>query len=153
MNSEWYQKAELLIFVFFFGVVLLISKMRGSSRLWFRSIIPAWRFFDKNEEIPSLWLRKQKGPKSEPKPKGEWLRVESTFRLRWIHFFLNPNGNSLYANQSLLKLYLSDPTDETVCKALGAAANQIGRKLNSSDHSDQEFDFKVTLNNEGGERE
>ncbi len=86
------------------GLVLFLPAIRrGSARILFRALVPAWRYFDREEPVPVLWFRC--GGDSQ---NGHWQRVSRSQVLRPVHFFCNPAGNLVLLEDSLLRLGVSD---------------------------------------------
>ncbi len=75
------------------------AKIKYTSALHlFRSLIPAWKFFVQIETIPYLEYRIQL-----PHGFSPWQSAIDVPKRTALHFFINPQGNSLLAMHSLLE--------------------------------------------------
>jgi hypothetical protein len=96
------------------GLILFFPSIRnGSARVLFRALVPAWRYFDREEPVPALYLRRMPSS-SDQTAAGNWQKVPGLHNLRPFDFLCNPSGNLVLLEDSLLRLWL---TDESALKS------------------------------------
>jgi len=98
--------------------------------MWWRILIPTWRFFNAVGPQFELLVRVQ----------GEWRVAFGQPRLRWYTLFFNPSGNSYHAVQNLLERLVSEVS-------AGAEASTLVSFALVKDLA-QDREFKVTANGE-----
>ncbi len=92
------------------GLILFFPAIRsGSARLLFRALVPAWRYFDREEPMPVLYVCRP-GSSRDENAAEKWERVSSLHQLRPLDFLCNPFGNLALLEDSLLRLGVSDET-------------------------------------------
>ena len=91
----------LILGVVFFGFFGIAAHRSGEGALWFRALVPAWRFFDLLEERPVLWCRFS----------GGWRYMEEDLIPNGGMLFLNPSGNLNLHQESLFALHLKNPKE------------------------------------------
>ena len=103
-------------------------------QLAFRSLIPAWRFFDEDEVAVVLYLKPKGAPESS------WVRTDPSHEVRFWNFFYNPQGLSVHAFQSFLKLVQQDPQNDNLLSLLREVSFDAGRRLFPGQDV---FDFRI----------
>ena len=91
----------LLAGLLFFGFFGIAAYRSGEGALWFRSLVPAWRFFDFLEDRPVVWCRYS----------GVWRCMKEDSIPNAGMLFLNPTGNLNLNQESLLALHLKNPKE------------------------------------------
>lgn len=92
--------------------IRLISKLRvtpvpGKAVFLFRAFFPSWRFFDDLADVPQLEFRWSRVGEEL----GPWILAFEKPQFKFSSLLLNPGGNFVLANQSLLSQLLSDLSD------------------------------------------
>jgi|GEM_PF-4756386 len=90
----------------------------------FRSLVPAWRFFDSIERRIYFEVRPLESSET-----GDWCRVEPVKEIGFRDFFLNPEGTTLHAFQNLLNLAFADPEDSRYKTLLEGLAFRYVQKI------------------------
>jgi hypothetical protein len=85
----------------------------GSRRLsLFRALFPSWRFFDRLEHVPKIYVRVRVSLAEEnEKSSDAWSEWRPLFK-RWsrslVNLYYNPQGNLEFAYHSLTEQLISD---------------------------------------------
>lgn len=106
--------------------------------MWWRILIPTWRFFDAVGVHPELFVRIQ----------GEWQPVITRPRLRWYSLFFNPGYNRFHACNNLLeRLILELAGDVKSIERLVSykLVENLAREFARARAHDSLFEFKVTI--------
>lgn len=95
------------------GLSFQERRQLGSRRLsLFRALFPSWRFFDRLEHVPKIFVRMHSGD-------GNWSEWTPLFQ-RWsrsvVNLFFNPQGNLEFAFHSLTEQLISDLNEADLTK-------------------------------------
>jgi len=71
--------------------------------MWWRVLVPTWRFFDSIGVHPELFVRAN----------GEWLPALIRPKLRWYSLFFNPAYNRYHACNNLLERLILELAEES----------------------------------------
>ena len=98
--------------------------------MWWRVLIPTWRFFDAVGDFPELLL----------KVNGRWQNANPRPRFSWYSLFFNPAGGLYHARNNLLERLLQEIAAGGDSEKLESFA--LVRELAGA------HEFKITVNGE-----
>jgi hypothetical protein len=107
--------------------------------MWWRILVPSWRFFDRVGIHPQLFVRTQ----------GDWVLAVTQPRLRWYSLFFNPQYNYYHACNNLLERLILELV-ENVDNIETLVSYQLVKNLARQFASDRlsffgPIDFKITI--------
>jgi hypothetical protein len=109
----------------FFGLLLHCSIRAGEWRVFFRSYLPNWRFFENVGQLPMLQVREH-GKSGSP----DWVPVPAFHERRGWDLWFNPEGNAQHAFETRMRGLLLDPEDRDLLVELTADSVTRFRRIN-----------------------
>jgi hypothetical protein len=91
----------------FVGSLLHCSIRAGEWRVFFRSFLPNWRFFENVGRLPVLQVKETGGVGSP-----DWIPVPRFHERRGWDLLFNPDGNAQHAFETRMRGFLLDPEDQ-----------------------------------------